>query len=93
MTTVQAASLILHNDGDRLACRSKQSSLITIIRLKNSDAVFSADDKAVGERVHRVDAASFRRVRHIALILTIVGTEKHLTIVSADKDHTSGLRP
>ena len=40
-----------------------------------------------------VDALAQWRVENIGLVFTIISTEDHLSIVCADKDHTSGLGP
>ena len=87
----RVASLVFHYDGDRVTIGCQQGTLVTIVRFIHTDAVLSANHEAVRVGVDRIDALSFRRIWHIALILSIVSTKKHFTIVCADEDHASRL--
>ena len=72
---------------------SQECSLIAIFRLENQEVVPFADDETVREAVDSVDGLAEWGLEDVALILTIVGAEEHLTIIRANKDHASGLRP
>ena len=43
--------------------------------------------------MYSVNSHSQWRVKNVALILTIISTENHLSIICADKDHSSLLGP
>ena len=72
---------------------SEECSLIAIFRLENQEVVPFADDETVRETVDSVDGLAEWGLEDVALILTIVGAEEHLTIIRANKDHAGGLRP
>ena len=57
------------------------------------ELVFGTYDETVTEGVHCVNTHAQRRVENVSFVFSVVGTQNHLTIISADENHSSSLRP
>ena len=93
LVIVLQTAAILHNNRDAVTILPKESSLVTVITHIDDKGVLSTDDEAIRVRVNRVDASAEGGIQNVALVLTVVGAQKHFTIVCADQNHTGLLRP
>ena len=85
--------VITHDNRNAGAIKAKQCSLITRVGLVDSEHVLDTDDKAFFKCEDGIDAFADRGIGDVRLVLTIIGTKQHFTVISADKDHTSGPVP
>jgi len=87
------ACVVTYRHRNGITVLSQQSPLITIVILEDYELGILAYDKTVLCRVDCVNSLPQGWFKDVGLVLTIFGTENHFSIVCADQDHSSALRP